>query len=407
MRRHLPYWCYYAHQGMVSALTLQGVVGYFRHSGLDLAQLSWLPLTMTPWVAKFLWAPWCERHAIGLRGHPYLGSLVLLQLAMAAVLGALGLLSPGGAIGAVAVALTLLSFLSASHGVYANGIVITTTDERDRPFANAAQVGGSYLGLALGSFAFLAIADRAGWGYGFAAVALCSALLLLPPLAIRQAATPAEPAPPQQARLGPDALGRLWPVLTLTAIFYLAMRGVMAVQTVILADQGYSLTRLGEIIMIYSTAASGAGVVLGGWLARRLGAWRSLPVVMALHAVLITLGAAAYPALDPAGLAGLFGLLNVAAATGFVVLYNGLMGLVRPHQPASDYALFQSVDMAVAMLTSMAALRLAHLAGYAQTLAVLAAIAVAVLWPAQRLLRRIAAASPRRSRTLLLEEAHG
>lgn len=54
MTRYLPYWCYYLHQGMVTALVLQGVVGYFRHAGLDLAQLSWLSLTLLPWVGKFL-----------------------------------------------------------------------------------------------------------------------------------------------------------------------------------------------------------------------------------------------------------------------------------------------------------------------------------------------------------------
>ncbi|MDD3610606.1 MAG: hypothetical protein PHI49_12745, partial [Halothiobacillaceae bacterium] len=82
MTRHIPYWSYYLHQGMLTALVMQGVVGYFRHAGLDLAQLSWLSLAMLPWVGKFLWAPWCERHALPLSGNRYLGSLVLLQVGM-------------------------------------------------------------------------------------------------------------------------------------------------------------------------------------------------------------------------------------------------------------------------------------------------------------------------------------
>ncbi|GAO97159.1 hypothetical protein PSA5_30590 [Pseudomonas syringae pv. actinidiae] len=64
MSRYLPYWCYYLHQGMLTALILQGVVGYFRHQGLDLASLSLLSLTFLPWIGKFLWAPWCERHSL-------------------------------------------------------------------------------------------------------------------------------------------------------------------------------------------------------------------------------------------------------------------------------------------------------------------------------------------------------
>ena len=80
MKSYLPFWCCYLHQGMITALSLQGVLAYFRHAGMDLAQLSWLSLCMLPWVAKFLWAPWGERHALPLRGKPYLGSLVLLPV---------------------------------------------------------------------------------------------------------------------------------------------------------------------------------------------------------------------------------------------------------------------------------------------------------------------------------------
>ncbi|GAE48591.1 hypothetical protein XPR_0267 [Xanthomonas arboricola pv. pruni MAFF 301420] len=63
--RYVPHWCYYLHQGMLTALVMQGVVGYYRHAGLDLAQLSWLSLAMLPWVGKFLWAP----GASGMHGH--------------------------------------------------------------------------------------------------------------------------------------------------------------------------------------------------------------------------------------------------------------------------------------------------------------------------------------------------
>src|SRR5690348_13283014 len=146
MTRYLPYWCCYLHQGMVTALMLQGVAGYFRHAGLDLGQLSWLWLAMLPWAARFLWAPWGERHALPLRGNRYLGSLVLLQLGMAALIAGIGTLSPAHSVGVIVLALMLLACLSASHDLYADGITICTTDEHNRPFANAAQVGGSYFG---------------------------------------------------------------------------------------------------------------------------------------------------------------------------------------------------------------------------------------------------------------------
>lgn len=390
MKHYLPYWCFYLHQGMITALIMQGVAGYFRHAGLDLAQLSWLSLSFLPWIAKFLWAPWGERHAIPLRGNPYLGSLVVLQLAMALMLVVTGMLSPEGSLVTMILMLMLLVMLSASHDIYADGITICTTTASGRPLANMAQVGGSYLGILFGSFAFLSITEWAGWQSGFIALALLSLLMLIPPLcftrpSIRLTDTPGTLRP----ALNLMAVKALWPVLVFTAIFYLAMRGMMALQTVMLIDQKLSLSQLGLVMTLYSTFVSMVGIMLATHLIRRFGALRCLLPVMITHALLALVLAVGYPWWSLTAWIILFAVVNLAAAVGFVTLYNVLMGLVRPHQPASDYALFQSTDAAVAMIVSLAALQFAYHTSYHTTLAVLACFAVISLWPARKLSRRI------------------
>ncbi|MBN3080402.1 MFS transporter [Pectobacterium polaris] len=392
MTHYLPYWCFYLHQGMITALIMQGVAGYFRHAGLDLAQLSWLSLTFLPWIAKCLWAPWGERHALPLRGNPYLGSLVLLQIAMAATLVVIGVISPEHSVLTIIIALMLLALLSASHDIYADGITICTTSAASRALANTAQVGGSYLGILFGSYAFLSIAEQAGWRGGFFALAGLSLLMLILPLRYLQQSpiqhSQTQDRQSQQAArptLNRLTFKALWPVLAFTAIFYLAMRGMMALQTVMLIDRQLSLSQLGIIMTVYSTAVSGVGIVLANVLIRRMGALRCLLPVMVVHALLAIVLAVGYPLYPLNAWIALFGVVNLAAAIGFVTLYNVLMGLVRPHQPASDYALFQSTDAAVAMIVSIAALQLAHHTNYQTTLGVLACFAVASLWPAKRL----------------------
>ncbi|MEQ9859133.1 MFS transporter [Pectobacterium versatile] len=392
MTRYLPYWCFYLHQGMITALIMQGVAGYFRHAGLDLAQLSWLSLTFLPWIAKCLWAPWGERHALPLRGNPYLGSLVLLQIAMAATLVVIGVISPEQSVLTIVIALMLLALLSASHDIYADGITICTTNATSRALANTAQVGGSYLGILFGSYAFLSIAEQAGWRGGFFALAGLSLLMLILPLRYLQQSpiqhSQTQHHQPQQAArptLNRLTFKTLWPVLAFTAIFYLAMRGMIALQTVMLIDRQLSLSQLGLVMTVYSTAVSGVGIVLANVLIRRMGALRCLLPVMVVHALLAIMLAVGYPLYSLNAWIALFGVVNLAAAVGFVTLYNVLMGLVRPHQPASDYALFQSTDAAVAMIVSIAALQLAHHTNYQTTLGVLACFAVVSLWPAKRL----------------------
>ncbi|GAB7528416.1 MFS transporter [Pseudomonas sp. 3A(2025)] len=387
MRRYVPYWSYYLHQGMLTALMLQGVTGYFRHQGLDLASLSLLSLTFLPWVGKCFWAPWCERHCLGLRGNRYLGSLVMLQLGMAVILLVISALSPAHSLYPILLALMLLALLSATHDVYADAITITTCDSHERPFANAAQVGGSYLGVVFGSLAFLYLAEYWGWRGGFIAMALLSLSLLLPLAWLPASRAPLSHAAPP--RLDRQTIKALWPALALVAIYYLAMRGLMAVQTVMLLDNGLDFSQLGLVTTLYGTLASGVGIVLGSWMARRLGMWRCLMPSMLIHAGIALAAALGARIVNLHLWLALFALVNIAAAIGFVTLYNLLMGQVRPHQPATDYALLQSTDAAVAMLASIAALQVAHHLGYAPLLYGLAAIACACLWPARWLCLRL------------------
>lgn len=388
--RYIPYWCFYLHQGMITALLLQGVSSYFRAQGWDLAQLSLLSLTLLPWVAKFAWAPWLERHARAYRAIPYLGSLAALQGAMALLLAAIGMLSPASTVGLLLPAFMLLTFLSASHDVYADGITIRTTNTDSRPWANTAQVGGSYAGMFLGTSLFLTLADKFGWQGGFCALALLSLALLLLALRVRHA-LPLTEAPPRQ-EIPSFTLRQLqprWPVLIFIVLYYPAMRGIIALQSLMLIDRQLSLSALGQVLTLYGTAISALGILLGNALARRIGAMRCLLPVMALQAFLIGLLAISVNQLSLPLLISALALLNLAAAAGFVTLYNALMGLVRSHQPASDYALFQSVDMAVAILVSMLAMRIAHYVDYGTTLLLLALLASVSLWPAKRLLQRI------------------
>ena len=392
MKRYLPFWCCYLHQGMITALSLQGIVAYFRYAGMDLAQLSWLSLCMLPWVAKFMWAPWGERHALPLRGTPYLGSLVLLQLAMALLLAGMAWCVPGTSIGSILVLLILLSVLSASHDIYADGMTICSTNASTRPYANVAQVGGSYLGILFGSFAFLLLAQYLGWSRAFLGMAALSVLLLLPLLLPPLLRKPAQCQPDvarRSAHLNLSGIQAMWPALALTALYYPAMRGVLALQTVILVDQGQSSHALGPTMFVYSTIASGIGVLLGGWLAKRLGALRCLLPVMALQAALAMLLALGYSYYALRTWLLLFAVVNVAAAIGFVTLYNVLMGQVRAQQPASDYALLQSVDAALSMLMMLAALRLSNQIGYQCVLALLALLGIASLWLVSHLLRQL------------------
>ncbi|MGK2889457.1 MAG: hypothetical protein ACSLEN_11160 [Candidatus Malihini olakiniferum] len=66
-------------------------------------------------------------------------------------------------------AFMLLTVFSASHDIYADGIMILTTSTTIQPWANTAQVG-SYTGMFLGTSLFLTLAGYMNWQEVFSAL---------------------------------------------------------------------------------------------------------------------------------------------------------------------------------------------------------------------------------------------
>lgn len=138
------------------------------------------------------------------------------------------------------------------------------------------------------------------------------------------------------------------------------MRGLMAGQTVLLLDRGLEFGQLGMVITLHGTVASDLGILLGSWMARRLGAWRCLLPCRLVHAGISVAAALGVQMFSLANWLILFALVNVAAAIGFVTLYNLLMGQVR-----------------------------AHRVGYWGLLVGLAVVAVVCVWPSRGLYRKL------------------
>lgn len=396
----VPFWCFYIHQGMVTALIARGAGAYFRQQGWSLAALSYLSLAMLPWALKGLWAATAERHAVGLRGNRYLGSLAMLQLAMAAVMLVTGHLTPASTPAYavyVVVALLALATISATHDIFADGIVIGTTKPAARPVASMAQVGGSYIGYMACPPLFLAVAQASGWTTALAALSMLSLLLLLPPLRLCQplSGRPHRRAlpPPASSTSRHGTLRALWPALCLAGIAYPAMRAMMALEAPLLIDLGLSLQETGAVLALFASGGSALGIVAGGWMVRRLPSGAALQWICVCHITIPAIGFVLYPMLGVAGWQVLIVLGNLAAAAGFVVVYRVLMDLVRPARPAADYALFQSIDAAVAVCMSLGALQLANLTGYRCVLALLAVLAVASCLAIFRLIPHLACAA--------------
>ena len=336
---------------MVGTKLLQG---WLTASGVPVGLIGLLAYAELPYTLKMFWAPALDRWPIPWPDRRR-GWLLLVQLLLVAVIGAMAFLQPSrssaslAAVGAMAL---LLAVVSATQDILVDAYRTDLLPQQERGAgAAAANLGYRAAMLAIGAGGFI-LAGRQGWPQAFLASAMLMAIVLpftfsapkLPALAqnvtsLRQAVI--GPAREFLARTGAPRAAMLLALILL----YRWPDGLLNVMAVpFLIKQGFSPEVVGSVLAGWGIAATIVGTILGGVLFGRLGLNRSLW----LFAVIGALGNLSYWALAtfrggmPALLAavGLENLGGGMVGAAFVAL---LMSLCNPRFSATQYALLSGV----------------------------------------------------------------
>jgi MFS transporter (putative signal transducer) len=382
----------YVGQSILSGMTYSALPAVLREQGLPLDRVGLIYLTILPWALKFLWAPAIDRYRL-----PPGGGRTRSRIVVA--VGGLASLAGGGRVASLEPsqftfligAFMLMAFAAATVDIACDGHAVETLARRHHGWGNAAQVGGAYLGAALGSGLFLVLVQDRGWSTAVLLMAALVCLGGLPFLLSRATRSPRTAAhtPSLRAAFGRPAMRA---GLGLAAIFVVAQKWGASMLPPFLVDAGLDLATIGTINGLGGTAIGCGCALLGGLLVRRFGARPVLLFALALQALtLAAFALAAHRGGTPLPVLVALGLTAGSAlmALGFVALYSLFMGLADPRQAGVDFTLLQCVDAAVSTAGGLAAGWLAEHAGFAAYFALAAGGAV-LAWPlAARLSARV------------------
>lgn len=370
----------YVAQSVIGGVIFTGLPAVMRKSGASLDDIAFILLTVLPWSFKFMWAPAVERFRSPHGGVRRSRSAIALfgAFAVGAVI-ACALIGPT-ALGPLTVAMMVASFSSATIDIACDGHAVESFAERDRGWANAAQVGGAYLGSAIGGGLFLVLIDHWGWQpatlvMACALVALAAPFLLTPDGAVAAR----QDKPPQSLK---QALKRpeIRSGLALVALYVLGQKVSMLLVGPFLVDAGLSLTAIGTLNGLGVTALGLAGALGGGWILRRIGAYRVMGWTLGIQMlVMLAFAVVAHLKLDaPVALMAIYLASAGTLALGFVALYSELMGRASLDQAGVDFTLFQSMDSIVSLVGWRIAGYAGDRLGYAACFAAAAVLALGV-----------------------------
>lgn len=362
----------YTAQGMIGGLSFVGIPTVLRSGGVPVEQIGLISLIMAPWALKALWAPWITPRRT--RRILTVGSVL-----PAGLIGGLAFL-PGGNTGLAAAVplllavLALTALLAATVDTACDALLIRTLPERRRQDGSTVQIAGGYAGTALGSGLFTLLSGWTGWA---GAVLVIAALLLASGLSARLLPAGDPPSPPPEAQ----RQGSLWQALTcrnvqagllLTLCFEAGGRITLALTGPVLIDSGLSLEQVSLVTGPATLIAALTGTAAGWGLSRQGRACRAMAAILPGQAACFLLLAALMPGGPLAGNSPWAVAATVlggtaAVSAGFVALYTRLMALSDRQRAATDFALFQSASVTVAILCGSGGAALAGYAGYSRT----------------------------------------
>ena len=334
--------------GLPLYLTGYTLTAWMPTAGVDLATIGVFSLVALPYTFKWAWAPLIDRYA-----WPFLGRrrgwLLVLQVALAATIAAMGLVDPLTQPAALAGLAVAVAFLSASQDIVVNAFTADSLGPDERAAGSALSISGYRTAMMATGFGGVALADVVPWSIIYGAGAALMAVGLAGTLLAAEPA-PAAPRPPTLA-------AALWmPVwrllrqrrIAITLGFVALVRfGDLLVPHLLfpfVSGLGFSLDEIAVSSQLVTFPAMIAGAALGGWLVPRLGLRRSLLWFGAAGAA-TNLG---WALLDVApslplfiGVAVVDAAASAAAGTAFVAF---LLSRCEPDVSATQYALLTSVS---------------------------------------------------------------
>lgn len=371
----------YCSQFVAVGFFYYALAAVLRRHGVGLAWIGLLQLLGLFQLIRFLWAPLVDRHGSIRLGH-YRSWLLLthgLMVAAVVVLLPLDILAD---LPLVLTAAAAVAFLSATQDIAADATAVRLLTAAERGLGNGIQMAGSYGGFVIGGNTVLVVYDRVGWVPAVALLALLTAVPL--PLLLRYREPPGPAASPPSIS-GRAARGFFrqpgaarW-ALVVMPVYYVGIASAYPLLTPMLVDAGWSLGSIGAALVLGGGTAVIVGALAGGALLGTVGRRWALVLFGLLQVAAATglLLLVTRPEPAAGGVLAAVALVHLAYGATGTAIFAVSMDWTRPASAGTDYAVQACFAQVCAHGSGAAALAVAGAVGYTATVTLSACLGLA------------------------------
>lgn len=337
-----------------------------RQQNYSLESIGLLQLIKLPWIFKFLWAPYIDKHAntTARLKQWILGS----ELFYAVVILSIGFFNLETDFRLIIILMVLAFLASATQDIATDAYAILMLKPSERGLGNSMQSAGSFTGTIFGTGVLLVAYYFFGWTLLLVLLAAFVLLALIPMLTYRKKVD-INPAVKSTVRFAdirdffrtPGIVKRVF----LLIFYYSGIVGILAMLKPFMVDFGYNIKEIGVLSGVIGTSVAAGAALLASVIIRRWGRRRS-----GLAFALTGLIAAVYflqlswrtPALAEliTGICLLWGAYGVSS----VIIYTTSMDMVRKGREGTDFTLQIVITHLSSLLVVVASGRVGDLLGY-------------------------------------------
>lgn len=356
----------YICEGLPLGFATVALAAYMRRTGMDVAQVgAFVGSFYLPWAFKWAWAPLVDLVRLQRFGGRK-AWIVICQILMIITLYGIAQIDYTRYFDLLIAMVIVHNVFAATCDVAIDSLAVNSLKPEERGQGNGFMFAGAYIGQGLGGGGALFVSGMYGFDVSFLYVSLLLCLVLAFVLVFVRDPTLGARVTEKSTQVWTKfkaALGGF--VRELKVGFFSSGKGPMigvffallpfgamalssAVSTALQVDIGMTDNQIAQL-NVYNTAISGAGCIIGGWLADKLGKRKMLAIFYAMT-TLPTL----YVAMKVGGTSGLAGITipHYFAASMAFYLCMGLhygtsaaifMGLTNPAIAATQFTGFMAL----------------------------------------------------------------
>jgi len=355
--------------GLPLMLTASSLLLWYKDSGIDTQSISMLTLIAIPYTFKYLWAPFLDKiNILGLGRRK--GWILFSQISLILLIALMSRFSPVSSPIIIAFIGFLICFVSATQDIAINAYQTEILDESERALGNAIAVIGYRIGMIVTGSIALIIADKLNDNWNLTWLMILPFFIICPiyTLILKETEQFDKPKSFRGAFILPfvefftrKGITTAIIILTIIVVYKLADAIAFSLNTVFFVDLGFDKTTIAVSYKAFSLAATLAGLVFGGLIAKKIGVYKSFlyfSIIMAcanlMYVALAIVGKNYYLMVSSVAVEYFCG------AMGTAILVAMIMSLVNLKFSATQFAILSSID-------SLGRVLVGPLAGYIQT----------------------------------------